>query len=182
MNAKSRRGDWFVTYTGRKFWPLDPRVEDIDLFDIAHHLSLTCRFGGAITRFYSVAEHSIYVALIGRPEDCFEAIMHDATEAYLGDMVRPLKYSLPEYMAAEKRLHLVIAKKFGVPEVMSPTVKHCDNVALMTERRHLVIEGAPPFPPELEAIPSSTVPILNLKPIEAELNFLTLASHWNKKR
>lgn len=60
--ADDRRGDWIQTFTGRRFWPLDPRPEDVCIEDIAHALSLKCRFGGHCTRFYSVAEHSVHVS------------------------------------------------------------------------------------------------------------------------
>ena len=83
-----RKGDWFLTYTGRQFWPLDPRPEDICIRDIAHHLSLCCRFNGACRVHYSVAQHSVMVANILPAPLRFWGLMHDATEAYVGDMVR----------------------------------------------------------------------------------------------
>ena len=53
---------WIETYTGRKFWPLAPSPDDIDIFDIAQALSMTCRYKGHTNEFYSVAEHSVLLA------------------------------------------------------------------------------------------------------------------------
>lgn len=135
---KSRKGDWFLTFTGRQFWPLDARPEDIDVRDIAHHLSLTCRFSGACREFYSVAQHSFIVSCNLVPELAFRGLMHDATEAYLGDMIRPLKYSIPQYREAEDALWEVLCERFGMSLALPPEIKEMDNRVLMTERRDLL--------------------------------------------
>jgi hypothetical protein len=77
----SRRGDWMQTFTGRRFWPLDPRGEDVLIEDIAHALSLLTRYGGHCTRFYSVAEHSVLLARAATPENALWLLLHDASEA-----------------------------------------------------------------------------------------------------
>ncbi|HYG24493.1 MAG TPA: phosphohydrolase [Verrucomicrobiae bacterium] len=135
--TKSRRGDWFQTYSGRQFWPLDPRPDDICIEDIAHHLAGINRFGGATVVPYSVAQHSVHVSRLC-PQHAFCALMHDATEAYLGDVIRPLKYQLGVYLEAEQRLWEVIAEKFCLPLEIPAEVKRADNIALMTERRDLL--------------------------------------------
>src|SRR5690349_19702773 len=114
-NATWERGSWMQTFTGRRFYPLDPKVEDIDPTDIAHALSLICRYGGHVTRFYSVAEHCVLLSHAVSPENALWALLHDATEAYVGDMVRPLKQHMPAYRDVEDRLMLVIADRFGLP-------------------------------------------------------------------
>ena len=81
-----RNGSWLQTYTGIQFWPLDPRPEEIDIQDIAHALSLLCRFNGHCQRFYSVAEHSVHVSTILAPEFGLWGLLHDAAEAYLSDI------------------------------------------------------------------------------------------------
>jgi hypothetical protein len=87
-----RKGSWQQTFTGRQFWPCDPRPEDVCLEDIAHHLALMCRFGGACRVFYSVAEHSVRVAELvwdrtnGDREAALAGLLHDASEAYLVDI------------------------------------------------------------------------------------------------
>lgn len=111
-----RKGDWRGTFTGGKFWPLDPRIEDVRFEDIAHHLALANRYGGATRTSYSVAEHSVIVSLYVPPEFAREALMHDAAEAYIGDMVRPLKHQpeMAEFCRAEDRIMPVIFRAFGV--------------------------------------------------------------------
>lgn len=132
------RGDgWFVTRSGNKFFPLDARPEDVLIEDIAFALSNVSRFGGH-TRFYSVAEHSCIVADHLPPALKLLGLLHDATEAYLGDVVRPLKQQLPEYKRAESNLWKVIAKRFSLPVDMPPIIKEVDNRALLAERNHLM--------------------------------------------
>ena len=131
----ARNGNWFLTFTGRRFYVTDPRPEDVCIEDIAHHLSLLCRFNGACRVFYSVAQHSLLVERIcpGLP-----SLLHDAAEAYVGDMVRPLKLSMPQFRDAEARVWSAVCEKFGIEEALSPKVKAADNRALMTERRDLM--------------------------------------------
>lgn len=160
-----RKGDWFQTYSGRVFWLLDPRAEDVCLEDIAHPLANQCRFNGHTRCFYSVAQHSVLVSgHIGRnnrelgEELGLWGLMHDAAEAYLGDMVKPLKLSMPDYRAAEARVMSAICEHFGLPVQEPPAVKWADRVLLATERRDLMmppqklwdsIEDVQPMPEEI---------------------------------
>ncbi len=132
-----RRGMPRQTVTGIWFYPLDPRADEIEPYDIAHHLSMICRWGGASSRFYSVAEHSVIVSLYVDPEYAREALLHDATEAYLGDIVRPLKSS-PEfagYCRLEDRMHGVIAERFNLrtDAAAHAAVKEIDNRVILDE-------------------------------------------------
>ena len=96
--------DWIQTYTGRKFHPLDPAMTDFDLRDIAHSLSLLCRFNGHCLRFYSVAEHSVRVSRI-LPDDLkLWGLLHDAGEAYLTDLPRPVKGQMPGFRDMEDKI------------------------------------------------------------------------------
>ena len=79
--TSERIGDWIQTYTGRQFWPLDPRVDEIHIEDIAHSLSMRCCYGGHLTDFYSVAEHSVLVSLHVPQEFALWGLLHDAAEA-----------------------------------------------------------------------------------------------------
>lgn len=133
-----RHGSFFTTFSGIKFYPLDPRPEEILIEDVAHALSMVCRFGGHTRIFYSVAQHSVLVSRKLPDELKFVGLMHDATEAYLGDMIRPLKLEIPQYQEVEKKLWKVMAEKWRLPEKIPDLVKYHDNCALMTERRDLI--------------------------------------------
>lgn len=142
LNAPSwQRGNWMQTFTGRKFYPMDPRSEDVDIIDIAHALSMQCRYNGHVQRFMSVAEHCVLVSQLVAPEHALWGLLHDATEAYVGDMVRPLKLHMPEYRAVEDQVMLAIAQKFGIDPAMPPEVKTADSRILLDERAALL--GAP---------------------------------------
>lgn len=148
-----RRHAWTQTYTGKQFFPLDPAGSDLDIVDIAHALSNVCRFNGHASRHYSVAEHSILVALHVANDDerpdaqtVLAALLHDASEAYLCDIPRPLKM-MPEmapYREMEARLEHAIAARFGLPYPMPEIVQCHDMRALATEYRDIVpVKGAP---------------------------------------
>lgn len=135
---RERKGDWIQTYTGRRFWPADPRPEDVFIEDIAHALSMLCRFGGHCLRFYSVAEHSVLLSWAAPPEWKRWCLLHDATEAYLCDLPGPIKRGLPEYGFMEHRLLLVVARRFGLKlaecEQIPQEVKRLDAAILEDER------------------------------------------------
>jgi len=133
-----RFGDWHQTYTGKKFWPLDPHPDEICIEDIAHALSLLCRFGGHCKEFYSVAQHSV----LGANELFWEYkenntdadyisfaihfLLHDATEAYLCDLPRPIKRA--------------ITTKFNLDYPMPEIVNVTDSRMLLTEKRDLLTD------------------------------------------
>lgn len=131
-----RLGDWMQTYTGRQFWPIDPRPEEIDVADIAHSLSLQCRYAGHCLRFYSVAEHSVHVARYVSAANAMWGLLHDAPEAYLVDVPRPVKRSLPQYAAIESQLMATVSRRFKLLPIwtMPEEVKDADNRILLDER------------------------------------------------
>lgn len=139
-----RRGDWMQTFTGRAFFPLDPLLEDISPYDIAHALSNICRFGGHTRVHYSVAEHCVILSHTVRPEHALAALLHDAAEAYMGDMVRPLKRHMPQYAEAEDTLLATIFTYFGLEPGIPPNVSDHDNRILLDERA--VLLSTPPLP------------------------------------
>lgn len=108
-------GDWIQTFTGKKFYPLSPQIEDICIEDIAHALSNVCRYAGHCRDFYSVAQHCVMVS-DWMPSMKLEGLMHDASEAYLGDISRPLKHSdaMSGYREAEHRMEAVINAAFDL--------------------------------------------------------------------
>lgn len=142
----TRAGGWMQTYTGRQFWPLDPRPEEVDIEDIAWHLSMLCRYTGATRRFYSVAEHCVHISHAVPPWAALWGLLHDAPEAYLNDLAPPIKGGLPAYKVMEQRLEQCIVFRFGVvddPGVRAK-VKDADLRILQMERDALL--APPPFP------------------------------------
>lgn len=173
---KSRNGDWFLTFKGRQFYPLDPRAGDVCIYDIAHHLSLTCRFNGACRVFYSVAQHSCIVSDHLYPRSRLPGLMHDATEAYCGDMVRPLKRSLLAYELVEAGIWQAILCRYKVIAWDAATrlvVKVADNRALMTERRDLLNPSPHPWSVSEAEYPPFPGRIVAWSPRRAEAEFLS---------
>ncbi len=129
---------WITTYTGKRFYPLDPKEEDVDIVDIAHALSLVCRFGGHCLKFYSVAQHSVLVSQYVLDESLkLTALLHDAAEAYTADICRPIKHHFKEFKEVEDRLERVIMKKYGGIFPMPEGVRVVDDSLLLTEARDL---------------------------------------------
>lgn len=141
---------WIVTYTGRRFDLLAPRAEDVDMRDIAHALANLCRFNGHCRRHYSVAQHSVLVSHLVPEEYALFGLLHDAGEAYVGDVLSPLKAVIPEFGVIEARVMAAIAERFALPwPFESPAkcaIKHADLVALATERRDLITHHPDPWP------------------------------------
>ena len=128
------------TFWHHKFrvgWPLE---EDVCIEDIAHSLSLLCRFTGHVKQFYSVGEHSVRVSYLCPPEYQLWGLLHDAGECYAGDVNRPLKYSpgMEAYREYEKAVQRVIMRHFGLPEDEPIEVKAADDRLLVTEQRWLM--------------------------------------------
>lgn len=116
----------------------DIEAHEFDIKDIARGLANTCRFGGQSTRFYSVAEHCVHASHIVPPELAFEALMHDAAEAYIGDIPRPLKIRLPDYEAIETRLEISICKQFKIDYPFSIETKSVDMCMLAAEQTQVM--------------------------------------------
>jgi hypothetical protein len=139
--APIRQGDFMQTYTGRKFWPMDPRPEEIFIEDIAHSLSLQCRYAGHCQRFYSVAEHSVLIARHLRWEGvdvALWALLHDASEAYLVDVPRPVKPFLAGYKDAEAKVMAAICDRYGLAHEMPAIVHEADNRIIADELVNLL--------------------------------------------
>ena len=159
-------GPYLQTVSGRWVNPFDPDPEQLDPGDIARALANQCRFGGHSHAFYSVAQHSVIVSRLveergGDAEDVFAALMHDASEAYLGDMPHPLKHRSPlgaAFKQAEQHLEDAIRARFGIRADV-PEIKRADRALLATERRAFSaeswhwpeLEGVEPLDLELEA-------------------------------
>lgn len=158
----SRIGHFMHTRTG-KFWPLDPRAEDVNIEDIAHALAYQCRFNGATREFYSVAEHCVHCSFIGPESEALERLLHDASEAYTGDLIRPIKRSEvldrlhPElaehpvvleakrlseaYVAIESRVETIVAERFRLQYPWPASVKFADEALVNAELDALFDHG-----------------------------------------
>lgn len=163
---------WIQTFTGKQFWPLEPRIEDVDILDIAHGLSLNCRFSGQCDDMMSVAQHSVIVSEHVPEALALRGLLHDASEAYIPDIGRPIKPAFPVFVEVEARLLHIIGLKFGIPdlEVKNAVVKDADNRTLMTEKRDNM--KPEPAPWALTEEPYDDLRIISMESSWAERIFL----------
>jgi hypothetical protein len=163
--------DWMQTFTGRAFFPLSVNVADINEYDIAHSLAFQCRYNGHTERFYSVAEHSYHMSYIVPPEDALWALLHDAPETYIGDMVRPLKKTMHYFREIDEKIMDSVCERFGLPLGMPDSVKEADNRIIENERLALLRE--PPYPWTVHGDPYPDLVIEAWEPAIAEFKFYT---------
>lgn len=139
--VKQQLEPWIETYTGKKIYFLKPNPDDFDIIDIAHSLSMQCRFTGHVESFMSVAEHSVAVSTIVNKENQLAGLLHDASEAYLSDIASPIKQQFPQYYEMEDRLMKSIADKFGFEYPLNEDVKDADATQLKSEAKYLLSSG-----------------------------------------
>jgi hypothetical protein len=128
-----------ITKSGKKIHLLEPDPQEFHLADMAHALSHLCRFTGHTRHFYSVAQHSLMVSHLVPASIAKEGLLHDAAEAYIGDVSTPLKILLPEYRLIEERLEHAIHQRFKLDfcDQNRAHIKLADTIMLATERRDL---------------------------------------------
>jgi len=170
QTAPTRAGSWMQTYSGGQFWPLDPRPDEVTATDIAHALSMQCRYNGMSRRFLSVAEHCVLMSLAVSPANALPALLHDATEAYVGDMIRPLKAHMPDYVAVEHQVAWAIGERFGISPVLPGEVAEADTRILLDERAAVMADS--PLPWGMEHLAPLGVEIRCWSPQEAEHAYL----------
>jgi hypothetical protein len=130
--------DFIQTYTGKHFYLINPTEDMICIEDIAHALSMQCRFAGHIREFYSVAEHSYHVSGLCNAENRLAGLLHDASEAYIADIASPFKPFLTNYKELENNIMKVIAKKFGFEYPFNNDIHESDVAQLKTEAKELL--------------------------------------------
>lgn len=168
------RGDWLLTRSRRRFYPADPRPADVDLGDIAWGLARACRFAGQTPRHYSVAEHSLLVASLVPMHLQLHGLLHDAAEAYIGDLIRPVKRFLRAHTSAfdelEARVQETILARFSLAALApadAQVVKTADVAALRLEWAVLMTDPDPSDPVLVE----DRRRVLRLTPAEAAFEF-----------
>ena len=129
--------DYIRTYSGVKFHTVETSPADVKIEDIAQVLSRAPRWGGHSKRPYSVAAHCLFVAKLVPRELKLNALLHDASEAYIGDMPSPFKALLPDYKKVERRIMGAVATTFGLKYLDDPRIKEADLFALYLERINL---------------------------------------------
>lgn len=161
------------TASGRTVDLLAIKPSQIAIEDIAHGLSHLCRFNGQVRDFYSVAQHSVLVSMVCAPADMLAGLLHDASEAYLGDVVTPLKKlkRMTPYRGLEERMQRAIFTRFGLSPGMPGGVKVMDARLLRTEIRDLM-PAASSWPVGVMAVRALPFTIEPLSPADAERWFL----------
>lgn len=167
---------WIQTFSGRRVSLVDPQPDDIHFEDIAHALAMQCRFNGHSKLFYSVAQHSIHVSRLCDRQHALVGLLHDATEAYIGDIVRPLKGLFRQHAGefldeVETRIWIAISARFFDGEIKPlDVVEQADLVALATEKRDILGKGESEW--ELALPPADPMPITPLAPAVVKPRFL----------
>lgn len=141
-NKSLTRPITMTLYTGREVDIFNLRIEDIDIEDIAHSLSNLCRYGGHCLFHYSVALHSYLCSLEpGTKSEQLQFLLHDASEAYVNDLVRPIKHrvEMEKYREIEDSIQDLIFKRFNLPYPYSERVHEVDDKVLLDEIPNLII-------------------------------------------
>lgn len=137
---------FIITRNAKRFDLLEPAAHMVDPADIAWSLSMQCRFNGHVKAFYSVAQHCLVVAELVPAQYQLEALLVGAAEAYVGDLVSPLKQALPEYRQIEMRVWHAICHRFDIDPVLPPCIHDADLIALATEKRDLMADHPDAWP------------------------------------
>lgn len=129
---------WIQTYTGKAFNLSYITADQFDIVDIAHALSNLCRYTGHTKEFYSVAQHCVHAYDIAPKRLKKTALLHEVSEAYLGDISSPLKALLPDYRRLEDRIMLHASFKFNFFYGFPEEIKEIDRRLLQTEKNQLM--------------------------------------------
>lgn len=185
VDLGDERGPWVTTASSTRFYPFAPRAEEVSVFDIAHSLSMQARFNGHGRRFYSVAEHCVHCSCVDGMDVPTRKwlLMHDAAEAYLGDIVSPVKAALDDEIGGwlseiEANILAVIAEAVGLPREIPAVVKEIDARMCATEKRDL-LPGSEPWPNMPEPY-DNKFPVMGFDPGQAKTAFMSRYQDlWN---
>ena len=161
-----------LTVSGRIVWPIDPDPASIALDDVAHALAHLCRYNGHVRKFYSVAEHSVLVSRAVPAADALWGLLHDAAEAYFGDLIRPVKPFIPEFAAREAVMLRAVARAFGLAGDAPPASVHDADRRIIADEMAALLPPFPPHVPSPPAVEPLGVMIAGWAPAAAKLRFL----------
>lgn len=174
------KGPTIMLASGKLFDFLDPHGSDFDIGDIAHGLAHVCRYAGQCRAFYSVAEHSILVAdTVER--FAYEALLHDAAEAFIGDVTRPFKQLLPDYKRIEADIEDAIIERFGLDRMSKSAVKEADLRVLAAEQAQVMAPGCADWAIEAKVDPAP-ITVRHLDPVAAKNAFLVRYERYRASR
>ena len=173
-------GPTITLASGKIFDFLDPHGSEFDIEDIAHGLAHVCRYAGQCRHFYSVAEHSILVSETVS-EFKLEALLHDAAEAFIGDVTRPLKQLLPEFKRIEANVEHAIIERFRLDPAFRSVVKTADLRVLAAEQAQVMAPGTDAWAKEAGVVPAD-VTVRYLSPEEAKASFLSHFEEFRRSR
>jgi hypothetical protein len=167
---RDMRGPFITTYSGAKFFIDQYNIQDIPIEDIAHALSMNCRFNGHLSEYYSVAEHSIVVSHLVDRDCALEGLLHDITEAFIPDMPRPFKTLITGFEEYEKNLWWAAADHFGLSPNLPENVKYIDKNIVRDEAQRFYSS-----PPDWINFYESVCPqavLIGMSPSIAKMEFL----------
>ena len=169
--------NYLKTVSGRNIDPFNINPEDIDIQDIAQSLSMQCRYNGHTKKFYSVAEHSVLVSQVLPDEHKLWGLLHDASEAYVGDLISPVKHKIDSFISLENNIQKAVAQHFKLPVVMPDIIHQADKHVLDLELSWLASDCL-----------DSEIGIIGIEPSAAAtlflncFNSLSLEQNNNSKR
>ena len=171
--GKWDRGPWIMMASGRQFFPIDPRPEDVHIEDMAHSLARLCRYNGHVKcDHYSVAQHSVIISRLVPPEDALAGLLHDGPEYVIGDLARPIKPFVSGWDEIDMRIHNAICDRFGIPYEIPKSIKAADWDLLLLEMELFLPQWPGDFDPLYTRSSLSGFPIEPMGAKEAEEAFL----------
>lgn len=173
-------GPSIMLHSGAWFDFGSPRASNFTIEDIGHGLAHICRYAGQCKSFYSVAEHSLLVSDVAKGAE-FEALLHDAAEAFLGDITRPLKQMLPQYKKIEAEVEAAILARFGVLGPLTAEVKRADLRVLAAEQQQIMPEGTDGWLRQQNIIPAA-ITVRYLSPAQAKREWLDRFEELTRSR
>ena len=166
-NSEGGRGNWSEMFLGGKYFPLNPRPSEVQIEDIAQSLGQQCRYNGMCQFFYSVAEHSILISRMAESAGMdidrqLWGLLHDGSEAYVGDVVRPIRPYMGRHLEIEERSQKAIAQRFQLSWPIPVEIKQLDNLILVAEREQVMLKT--PWDWNIPDLPAPDIQIQGLMP------------------